>query len=47
MTPAEFSRSYRDGPTFRPDLPFLALGDRKVVPFCLSEVDDADNATQN
>lgn len=43
MTPQEFSGFYRDSPTFRPDLSFLALGDGAVVSFCLCEVDDEAN----
>ncbi len=43
MTPEEFSGFYRQSPTFRPDLSFLALDRGTVVSFCLCEVDDEDN----
>jgi len=43
MTPEEFSGFYRDSPTFRPDLSFLALDGDTVVSFCLCEVDEEDN----
>ncbi|MEE9206339.1 MAG: hypothetical protein V3U50_05080, partial [Acidimicrobiia bacterium] len=43
MTPEEFSGFYRDSPTFRPDLSFLALDGETVVSFCLCEVDEEDN----
>lgn len=43
MSPEEFSGFYRDSPTFRPDLSFLALDGGAVVSFCLCEVDEEDN----
>jgi ribosomal protein S18 acetylase RimI-like enzyme len=47
MTAEEFSGFYRDSPTFRPDLSFLALSGTDVVSFCLCEVDDDDNAERD
>ena len=47
MAPAEFSGFFRNSPTFRPDLSFLALEHGEVVSFCLSEVDDEDNADRD
>ena len=43
MAPKEFSGFFRDSPTFRPDLSFLALDEGAVVSFCLCEVDEEDN----
>ncbi len=44
MAPKEWSGNYRESPTFRPDLSFVALAGDEVVSFCLCEVDDEDNA---
>ena len=43
MSAAEFRGFYRDNPTFRPDLSFLAIADESVVSFSLCEVDEEDN----
>jgi len=43
MSAAEFRGFYRDNPTFRPDLSFLAIADGSVVSFSLCEVDEEDN----
>jgi len=47
MDAAEFSGFYRDSPTFRPDLSFLAIADGSVVSFSLCEVDDEDNENRD
>jgi GNAT superfamily N-acetyltransferase len=43
MSSTEFAGFYRDNPTFRPDLSFLAIAEGSVVSFSLCEVDAEDN----
>lgn len=47
MAPEEWASLYRQSPTFRPDLSFVALSQGEVVSFCLSEVDEEDNADRD
>lgn len=47
MDAAEFGGFYRDSPTFRPDLSFLAIANGSVVSFSLCGVDDEDNENRD
>ena len=47
MAPEEFAGFVVESPSFRPDLSFLAVADGRVVSFCISEVDDEDNADRD
>ncbi len=47
VSAAEWAGHYRQSPTFRPELSFVALHDGEVVSFTLCEIDEEDNAQRD